>query len=314
MARQSTFRITDKLGYDAREATSLSELLEKTGLNWTAKSCPVQWTPDDGELRQDRNHDLLYRSDTGEYLGIVGNKYQVIQNDQAFAMTEALFGDGFKYVNGGLLDSQVSVTMQAPDSEIEGDTIENFVTITNSFDGSSKLRFAYIPVRKVCANGLCVEIPGVKRVFEIPHLGDVEKNYQKLFIESAVSDGIEAFKQYAAALLKIKVGPAEFTKILDQFFPINNNFEPNKVSTRTENKNLIIRAELAKAMGEEDIANFNGTAYQILQAFCDMETHSTAVYSTKPIVAQRQQFARAFGGFATTVKVMEMLTGSRAVH
>lgn len=297
----------DKLGYDAREATSLKEVLQKADLDWTAKISPVQWTPDDGEIRSSQNLSCLYRSDNGNYLGVVGSKYQVIQNDQAFAMTEALLGDGFKYVCGGLLDSQVSVTMQAPDGEIKGDVIENFVTITNSFDGSSKLRFAYIPMRKVCANGMCVAIPGAKRVFEIPHLGDVEKNYQKLFIESAVSDGIQAFQKYAESLLKMRVGQAEFTKILDKFFPINTSFEPNKVSTRQENKNLIIRAELAKAMGEEDLANFNGTAYQILQAFCDVETHSTAVYSNKPIVAQRQTFARAFGGFATTVSVMKML-------
>ena len=95
------------------------------------------------------------------------------------------------------------------------------------------------------------------------------------------------------------------TKILDKFFPVNGDFdEQNKVSTRLNNKNLLIRQEIATAMGQEDLANFNGTAYKIFQAFCDFETHSAAVVSSNPRIAANQQFMRGFVGFSITAKVM----------
>lgn len=305
--RTHNFSIIDKLGNNIEGATGLSDALEKAGLNWKAKEAPAQYTIDNGAVLEDPYHRVLYRSDNGEFLGIVGRKYQALQNDEAFAMTEALIGDGgMTFVKGGQFGGQTSVTLRAQDSEIDGDVIKNYVTIRNSFDGSSKIQFAWIPVRQVCENGLCVEIPGYKRVFELPHLGDVGRKYQELYIRNAVGDGVQAIKAYAESLLKIKCSPATLTKVLDKFFPINTEFdEVNKVSTRLNNANLIKRAEIATALGQEDLANYGGTAYQLFQALCDFETHSAAILSKKPEIAARQHFLRAFGGYAITNQIIE---------
>lgn len=306
MARISNFSIIDKLGKNIDEAVSLDEALTKSGLNWKAKESPTQYTVDDGTLRTNPYHRTLFRSDNGDFLGIVGQKYTVLQNDEAFAMAESLLGD-MTFVKGGQFGSQTSITMRAPDSEIEGDVIKNYVSFRNSFDGSSKVQFVHIPVRQVCENGLCVETPGQKRVFELPHLGDIDRKYQELFVRNSLGNAEEAIKTYAQKLLKIKVGRFAFTEILDKFFPVNIDGQDPIVSSRKNTKNLEARAELAAAFDQEDLANFNGTAYKVFQAFCDYETHSAGVVSQKPEIAQRQQFLRAFGGFGLTLQVMNYL-------
>lgn len=307
-ARTQRFSIIDKLGNNIEGTQSLTEALDAAGLNWTAKEAPVQYTIDDGTLKDSPFHRALYRSDNGDFLGIVGSKYQAVQNEDAFAMAEALMESGMTFVRGGLFGSQTSVTLRAEDSNIEGDIIKNYVTIRNSFDGSSKVQFAWIPVRQVCENGLCVEVSDMKRTYELPHIGDIGKKYQELFVKNAIGDGTEAIKRYAASLLKVKCGTAEMTKILDKFFPVNAEFdEMNRVSTRVHNANLLKRQEIAEAFGQDDLANFNGTAYKIFQAFCDFETHSAGVVSKKPEIAARQQFARAFEGYAITTQVMAYL-------
>ena len=193
MARQNNFSIIDKFGRSIEGTTDLGEALRVAELDWVAKEAPVQYTIDNGDIRRNDNLRVLYRSDNGEYLGCVGNKYRALQNDEAFAMAEALLGE-MHFLRGGQFGSQTTVTLRAADTEIEGDTIKNFVTFRNSFDGSSKVQFAWIPVRQVCENGLCVQIPKLKRVFEIPHLGDVGKKYQELFVMNAIGDGTEEFK------------------------------------------------------------------------------------------------------------------------
>lgn len=310
--RAHNFSIIDKLGNQINGATTLSEALEQANLNWNAKETEVNYSVD-GELRSIPNLRTLYRSDNGDSLGIVGNKYKVIQNDEAFAVAESLLGE-MSFVRGGAFGAQTSVTMRAADSDIDGDIIKNYITLRNSFDGSTKLQVCYIPVRQVCENGLCVEIPGMKRVFELPHVGDIGRKYQELFIKNALGDGIAAIKKYAESLLQIKVSPYALTEILDKFFPINvENLEEGIkiVSTNKNNKNLQIRAEIAAAMNQEDLANYNGTAYQIFQALCDFETHSMTVISKKPEIAARQQFFRAFTGFSVAKQVMDYIQKSK---
>lgn len=307
MARINNFSIIDKLGNSIDEATSLEDALTQANLNWTAKESPTQYVIDDGSVRTNPYHRTLFRSDNGNFLGIVGQKYSVLQNNEAFAMAESLLGD-MTFVRGGQFGSQTSVTLRAPDSEIEGDVIKNYVSFRNSFDGSSKVQFTYIPVRQVCENGLCVEIPGQRRTFEIPHLGDIDRRYQELFVRNSLGTAEDAIKTYAQKLLSIKTGRFVFTEVLDKFFPVNIDGQDPIVSTKRNNKNLEARAELSAAMEQEDLANFNGTAYKIFQAFCDYETHSAGVVSNKPEIAQRQNFLRAFAGFELTLKVMEYVT------
>lgn len=313
MARTNNFSIIDKLGTDIYGAMSLSEALKKADLSWNARDAKVSYQRPDGTYGVDDNHRVLFRDDNGSYLGIVGNKYKTLQNDEAFAVAEGLLGE-MQFVRGGQFGGQTSITLRAPDTEIEGDAIKNYVTIRNSFDGSSKVQFCLIPVRQVCENGLCVEIPGSRRIFELPHVGNVSKKYQQLFIENSLGDQTEAIKRYAAALLKIKCGPTVMTEILDKFFPINlsDDEDLKVVSTRMHNKNLELRAQIAYAMGQDDLANFSGTAYQIFQAFCDFETHSQDIISSDPKKAANQQFLRAFTGFSITAGVMNYLIQRKA--
>lgn len=307
------FSIIDKLGTNIEGSKNLGDALAAAGLDWTAKEAPAQYTIDDGSVKDAGNIRTLYRSDNGEFLGLVGSKYSVIQNADAFAVADALVAGGMTFIRGGQFGAQTAVTLRGPDSDIDGDTIKNYVSIRNSFDGTSKMQFAWIPVRQVCENGLCVEIPGVRRTFEFPHTGDFAKKYAQFYIQEKGEDVISGMKAFANSLMSIKTSPAELTKILDKFFPINTVFEPNKVGKYTNEKNLKLREEIATAMGQEDLANYNGTAYQIFQAFCDFETHSAGVLSKKPHIAARQQFARAYANYSITQQVANMLYAGRKI-
>lgn len=308
MAREVRFSIVDRLGTDITGTKDLGQALEAANLNWLAKEAPVNFTDDFGNVKESPQHRIFYRSDNQEFLGLVGNKYSVLQNEEAFAMAEALLGE-MHFVKGGLFGAQTSVTLKAADTKVEDDTVNNYITIRNSFDGTSKVQFCWIPVRKVCENGLLVQIPNAERVFEIPHVGNISRKYEKIFVENVINDGTEAVKRYAASLMKIRCSEHALTKVLDQFYPVSIESESStgEVSTRTSNKNLIIRQQIAEAFNQDDLANYNGTAYKIFQAFCDFETHSAEIISKRPELAARQQFLRVFQGFSITQKVLNFI-------
>lgn len=306
-----SFSIIDKLGDNIEGSKSIKDALEQAGLDWKAKEAPAQYVVDDGSTKDAGNLRVLYRSDDGGFLGLVGSKYSVIQNEEAFAVADSLVANGMTFVRGGQFGSQTVVTLRGADSDIDGDVIKNYVSLRNSFDGTSKMQFAWIPVRQVCENGLCVEIPGVRRTFEFPHTGSFTKRYAQFYIEEKGEDVISGVKAFAKSLMSIKIKPEELTGILDKFFPVNTILEPKKVGKYTNTKNLQMREEIAIAMGQVDLANYNGTAYQVFQAFCDFETHSAGVISKKPHIAARQQFARAFANYSITQQVANMLYAKR---
>ena len=92
-----------------------------------------------------------------EYLGVVGDDYATVQNEQVAEMLNLLVDEsGAHFETAGSMrkGKSVFVTMKLPNAmEIAGvDRMDLYLAATTSHDGTASLRLDATPVRIVCAN------------------------------------------------------------------------------------------------------------------------------------------------------------------
>lgn len=202
-----------------------SECLNQAGLSWGVTKEPLQTAS--GVVVP--NAFAVQRSDNNAILGTVGNQYTPLQNADAFSYMDAITQDhgSAKYETAGALGKGERVWLQVSiegDISIKGkgkdvgDTIQRYILLANSHDGSSPLLVATTMVRVVCQNTLTAAIADASTMFKVRHtkgiggkvadireaLGIINQSYTDLeeklqrLVNIKVSD--KAFDGYLASL------------------------------------------------------------------------------------------------------------------
>jgi len=131
-----------------RPPATLSEAIEASGLGWNVAKEPI--AIDRGETSvadwsAPRCEEIpgfyaTVRQDTREVLGIVGERYRIVQNHEAFAFVDQLLGSSINFETAGSLHGgrRVWVLATLPDHvEVGGDVVRPYVLLMNSHDGST---------------------------------------------------------------------------------------------------------------------------------------------------------------------------------
>ena len=115
------------LGTQVEEAPTSADALRLAGLDWTVQRKPIQVC---GGRKVD-NFFANVRSSDGAVLGVVSDRYQVVQNAEAFAFTDALIGGEGQvhYETAGSLmgGRKIWLLAKLPDTEIVGDKTEPYL-------------------------------------------------------------------------------------------------------------------------------------------------------------------------------------------
>jgi hypothetical protein len=81
------------LGKRVEQALNSQEALQEAGLDWTVLQKPIQ-TEDQMEITGFKAN---IRASDNRVLGVVTDRYKIVQNHEAFAFTDELLGEGVKY-------------------------------------------------------------------------------------------------------------------------------------------------------------------------------------------------------------------------
>ena len=162
------------LGIRVEEALNSEEALEQSGLNWRVIQKPIltsTYDPIPGYKANIRNTD-------NRVLGVVTDRYKVVQNHEAFAFTDSLLGEGVKYETAGALQEGRKTWLLAklPDKYIiEGEQIEPYLVFSNDHSGNGSIKVAMTPIRVVCQNTLNISLNNAKRIWSTVHVGDLAR-------------------------------------------------------------------------------------------------------------------------------------------
>lgn len=117
------------------------------------------------------------RDSDRKVLGVVTDRYKVIQNRDAFAFTDALLGEGVRYETAGSLQGGRKVWLLAHmphEYIISGERISPYLLFSNTHDGSGAVRVALTPIRVVCNNTLNLALSTANRCWSMNHTGDIK--------------------------------------------------------------------------------------------------------------------------------------------
>jgi phage/plasmid-like protein (TIGR03299 family) len=113
------------------------------------------------------------RKDTNEFLGIVSNRYEIVQNKDAFGFFDAIIDSGEAiFETAGALGNgeRIFVTAKLPeDILVNGEPCNKYLILTNSHDGSSSIIAGFTTVRIVCNNTLQAALRGISNKVSIQH-------------------------------------------------------------------------------------------------------------------------------------------------
>ena len=154
------------------DAPASREALELAGLDWQVESRNIY----SGTGAMIPGYRANVRSTDDAVLGVVSDRYRIVQNEEAFQFTDDLLGEGVTYETAGSLQGGKKVWMLARLPRkylIAGDQVEPYLVIFNSHDGSSGVKVAMTPIRVVCQNTLNLALNTAKRSWTARHTENV---------------------------------------------------------------------------------------------------------------------------------------------
>jgi phage/plasmid-like protein (TIGR03299 family) len=237
--------------YVEGEAMTAEQALELGHLNYKVSKEPLT-TTFNGEAIKIKHKVAVIRQDTMQSIGIVGPKYKLLQNVDAFSFFDAIVGKGEAiYHTVGALGDGEKIWLMAKlpkDINVKGDITESFLLLYNAHDGSSAVRAKFTPVRVVCQNTLNAALgkDGNKEI-NIRHTTNIEtklKTAHKLLdIAARTMDYTE--KVYIK-LAETKVSESEVKAFLDILIPEHADATFN---TRRNNILVGIREKFVSGKG-----------------------------------------------------------------
>ena len=277
---ETMFSVREKpwhgLGTIVTEAPASADALRIAGLDWTVVQEPIYTNfnrPVEGYRANVRNSD-------GKVLGVVSDRYKVVQNVDAFSFTDELLGKGVRYETAGSLQEGRKVWLLARlprEYIIAGERISPYLVFSNTHDGSGSVKVAVTPVRVVCNNTLNLALSTASRSFSMIHTGNIQDKIQEardtLFMAEKYMDclGIE-FEQ----LRRQKITDSQVKEFIELLLPME------KDATPIQSKNIVrLREDMMKRYYEApDLQKVGNNAYRFVNAVSDFATHGNPLRRT----------------------------------
>lgn len=230
------------LGTVFQDEVNTAEMLSLAKLdNWNVR---LEEVPVPAGFSSDKTYSFVSRTnpfnkDQTDILGIVGERYTPLQNEDLFSFGDNLLDGGGRWETAGSIKGgrvvfgsialANSITL---DPNGIADKIDNYLLINTSHDGSIAIQASITPVRVVCANTLNLALSSFKgkkaskQTFKIRHTqtaeGKIAVARQALGLANTY---IDEFSELANKLIQTEITKAQFDKIVELAYP-----EPEKDS------------------------------------------------------------------------------------
>jgi phage/plasmid-like protein (TIGR03299 family) len=242
------------------------EVLMATGLNWTVRK--EKLTTESGIILPDAYAST--RSDTKAYLGVVGERYEVLQNHELVGLVhdsakEVFSKDlqlthpwnnsetlgSFGNMGGGTLKggSRVFVQLELPELYIGKSGIKRFITGTNAHDGSMSLGFGTSNQVVCCANTFAI---ANKEISKFRHTASMQQRVDEAV--KSLRKLLEFEDKQMAVFETASTRTFERKHIVDivnAVFGETIKGSANETSSRTKNQMLALSNDINKSIDEQ---------------------------------------------------------------
>lgn len=289
------------LGTRVQEAPSSSEALIKAGLDWNVVQEPIYTETE--ELIEGYKANM--RDSDRKVLGVVTDRYKVIQNQEAFAFTDELLGEGVRYETAGSLQGGKKVWLLAHmphEYIISGERISPYLLFSNTHDGSGAIKVALTPIRVVCQNTLNLALSQASRSWSMIHTGNIQNKLQEakdtLFMAEKYMDNLG--KEFETLRMQ-SMTDKQVMEFIETLLPIEDN------ATFQQKRNMKRLQEDMKMryFDAPDLQDVGRNAYRFINAVSDFATHAEPLRKTANY--KENLFSRTVEGHPLIDKAYQMV-------
>jgi len=258
------------LGTCVESALSSNEALEKSGLDWTVIQRPIMTS----EHVLIPGYKANIRETDNRILGVVSDRYKIVQNHAAFAFVDSLLGEGVRFETAGSLHGGRKVWMLAklPESySYDGEAIEPYLVFTNSHDGLSSIRVAMTPIRVVCQNTLNLALNNAKRIWSTIHVGDLSHKMDEAHNTLQLARGyMDRLGVEFSRLSQVRLPDTKVMEYIKMLLPMDEN--PTDIHQRNITR---VREDLKmRYFNAPDLQHIARNAFRFVCAVSDFATHA----------------------------------------
>ncbi|WP_135556459.1 DUF932 domain-containing protein [Paenibacillus cymbidii] len=292
------------LGNLVEHALSSEEALLAAGLDWEVIQKSIQ-TEDYAEIP---GYKANIRATDQRLLGVVSDRYKIVQNHEAFAFTNDLLGNGVRFETAGSLQNGRKVWLLARLPEnyiIGGDRISPYLVFSNSHDASGAIKVAMTPIRVVCQNTLNLALQNAKRIWTTIHTGNIQAKLdqarQTLLYAELYMDRLGA---EVDRLNRIKIPDHKVREYMELLLPLPEN------ATKVQERNVQqLRDDFqARYFDAPDLKDVGKNGYRFINAVSDFATHAKPLRDTASF--KENLFLRTMEGNPLIDKAHELILAS----
>lgn len=244
------------------------------------------------------------RTDTGFPLGIVSERYEVIQNIEAFDFIDSIIGEGVAdYETVGALGNGGTVFITCKLREemvINKDQIDKYLLITMAHDGTASIVVMFTPIRVVCNNTLSAALEGKSNKVTIRHTKNAKVKLEaSKKILGIVDVESRLYTEAFGELFKRYVPDNKVRPLLEYSLGLKRD-EKGHLSTQANNMLIAAEKYYYKGIGQEGII---GTGYGLFNGV------SGYLQNVKSYKNEEVKFKNTFstGGVESRTRAMSML-------
>jgi phage/plasmid-like protein (TIGR03299 family) len=300
------------LGEQMPARGTAGELLRAAHLNWYVNQRPV--VIDDEIVDGYRINYRVLDDGRKRPLGVVSDRYQIIQNDELAKLGEAMLGQDADTVNaaawetGGALFGGKVVFLTANLGElpvVDGDALRGYLWLQSGHDGAHSLIMGHVLTRVVCRNTSMVALSEATRSGELVRLRHTANSTHRMaslrdvlgLTRIAISRDVETFKILASTPLKCNVYSEDPTTpvsrtlesilpIMDLELPTQSRTRASRVGERTE-----IRHNITHGVG-----NSGHNLWDVYNGVTQWIDHSWSVPSIGTVRTAQRRLATLLDG------------------
>jgi len=270
------------LGTVFNEEVTTREMLELANLHdWNVRLEEVEIP---AGFNSDKTYNYVARTNPfdrtqTDILGVVGERYRILQNEELFDFGDALLHGGGRWETAGSIKGgrQVfgSLALEREtvlDPNGVSDKVNTYLLVNTSHDGSIAIQASVTPVRVVCANTLNLALGGgvgrnrgIKQSFKIRHTqtaqGKIQAAREALGLANVYMD---EFDKLAQEMIQQTVTNDKFIEIVNLAYPRPE--EDKKGAVSKWNTKVEMLEEIYTGPYNDTIA---GTAWGALNALTE---------------------------------------------
>lgn len=273
----TAWSVANKIEEGLAGKTNSEDIVRSLGLDYTVSAHNMKTDIEEPV----QGYWAMYRDDTNKFLGPVKSANPIVtQNVDAFKPFEPLMEDGTlkplvadSYLDGQQLFGcfELNNSFKVLDDQFK----QYFIVLNNHLKPDGNLTIINTPVRIACLNAMSAALGRANLKFKVPAaIPEGDATIISTSIMNAFNRTVKKLQSEADRLVNTKISRKGIDTILDELFPfIEETEEQTTNHTRANQAVEAQREAFTHCLNESNLANYQGTAYQIFNALTDYTTH-----------------------------------------